>query len=91
MLRIFSLSLSLSSHPLFSTGHIYAIGECGRAYEEARCTECHSVVGGQMHQLAQGNAWAPEMDGAEVPVWADVEADEALARRLQAQMDAGGE
>ena len=42
-------------------GHVYAIGECGGAMEQATCPECGAVVGGGSHRLAAGNAVADEM------------------------------
>lgn len=34
-----------------SNGHPYFIGECGGAMQEARCIECHEIVGGSGHSL----------------------------------------
>ncbi|KAK3584661.1 hypothetical protein CHS0354_001241 [Potamilus streckersoni] len=45
-------------------GHIYAIGECGGATEEAQCPDCDSIIGGKNHALRADNAVAKEMDGA---------------------------
>ena len=45
-------------------GHIYAIGECGGAMQEAQCYECGAKIGGSNHQLLNDNAVATEMDGA---------------------------
>ncbi|CAD7696269.1 unnamed protein product [Ostreobium quekettii] len=42
-------------------GHVYIIGECGRAWEEARCAECGATIGGRNHKLASGNAAADDM------------------------------
>ncbi|GFO25459.1 nfx1-type Zinc finger-containing protein 1-like, partial [Plakobranchus ocellatus] len=64
-------------------GHIYAIGECGQAMEESRCPECHARIGGTNHRLLDDNAQAPEMDGAERPVWDNLDADRELAEMLQ--------
>ena len=36
-------------------GHIYLIGECGRAMEESFCPECGARIGGQHHQLVEDN------------------------------------
>lgn len=36
-------------------GHIYAIGECGGAMQEAKCPDCEATIGGTNHQLTQGN------------------------------------
>ena len=65
------------------SGHIYAIGECGQAMEEGRCPECQARIGGSNHQLLSDNVQAPEMDGAERPVWDNLDADRELAERLQ--------
>ena len=48
-------------------GHVYAIGECGGAMEQAACPECGAVVGGGSHQLAVGNAVADEMAQFQTP------------------------
>ncbi|RZC41405.1 NFX1-type zinc finger-containing protein 1, partial [Asbolus verrucosus] len=37
-------------------GHVYAIGECGGAMEEATCNECGARIGGMQHRLLQDNA-----------------------------------
>lgn len=37
-------------------GHLYTIGECGGAMQKAKCPECRADIGGQNHQLTQGNA-----------------------------------
>ncbi|XP_046375708.2 NFX1-type zinc finger-containing protein 1-like [Haliotis rufescens] len=63
-------------------GHVYAIGECGRAYEEATCPECGGTIGGDAHRLTGDNAWAPEMDNAEEPPWSE-ERDYMLALQMQ--------
>lgn len=68
-------------------GHIYAIGECGQAMEESRCPECKSTIGGRDHRLNASNAWAPEMDNAEVPISRNFEADHALAQMMQRQLN----
>ncbi|XP_077980129.1 E3 ubiquitin-protein ligase rnf213-alpha-like [Glandiceps talaboti] len=36
-------------------GHPYAIGECGKPWQKARCAECGSEIGGERHSLVQGN------------------------------------
>ncbi|KXJ15388.1 E3 ubiquitin-protein ligase RNF213 [Exaiptasia diaphana] len=36
-------------------GHRYSIGDCGRAYQESRCPECKSEIGGTRHRLLPGN------------------------------------
>ncbi|GFR83414.1 NFX1-type zinc finger-containing protein 1, partial [Elysia marginata] len=63
--------------------HIYAIGECGQAMEEARCPECQATIGGTNHRLRDDNARASQMDGADRPVWDNLDADRELAERLQ--------
>jgi len=49
--------------------HIYVIGECGGAMEEAKCSECDARIGGGSHQLRRDNAIATEMDGATQPLY----------------------
>ncbi|CAG5118745.1 unnamed protein product [Candidula unifasciata] len=68
-------------------GHIYAIGECGQAMEESVCPECKAKIGGANHQLLTDNAWAPDMDEAERPIWDNINADRELALRLQEELD----
>ena len=36
-------------------GHPYYIGECGRAWEVAKCPECNVEIGGRRHELAKNN------------------------------------
>ncbi|XP_046375706.2 NFX1-type zinc finger-containing protein 1-like [Haliotis rufescens] len=67
-------------------GHVYAIGECGRAYEEATCPECGGAVGGDAHRLTEDNAWAPEMDDAEELPWSE-ESDYELAWKLHQELN----
>ncbi|XP_046744747.1 NFX1-type zinc finger-containing protein 1-like [Diprion similis] len=43
-------------------GHIYSIGECGRAMQESHCNECRAAIGGVSHQLRSDNTVATEMD-----------------------------
>lgn len=50
-------------------GHIYAIGECGGAMEQARCNECGEAIGGGSHRLLASNSVATEMDGSTRPAW----------------------
>ena len=52
-------------------GHIYCIGECGGAMEEAKCPECGSTIGGTQHRLVSDNSLASEMDGARHAAWSD--------------------
>ncbi|KAK0400651.1 hypothetical protein QR680_015368 [Steinernema hermaphroditum] len=42
-------------------GHLYGIGDCGRAMESARCPECDAEIGGQQHRLREDNAMDREM------------------------------
>jgi len=35
--------------------HVYAVGECGRPVEEAKCPECESSIGGNDHILILNN------------------------------------
>ena len=50
-------------------GHIYAIGDCGGAMEKSRCPDCNAEIGGQQHQLTQGNRHAGDFDGSSAPSW----------------------
>ena len=52
-------------------GHFYCIGECGGAMETSKCPECGSVIGGQNHSLADGNAHAGEIDDSRYAAWSD--------------------
>lgn len=52
-------------------GHVYCIGECGGAMQEAKCPECGAKIGGQNHRLTEGNQLAPEMDGAQHAAWSE--------------------
>ncbi|XP_064610398.1 NFX1-type zinc finger-containing protein 1-like [Liolophura sinensis] len=52
-------------------GHVYAIGDCGGAMEEATCPECKSKIGGTCHKLLRDNTLASEMDGAKFAAWSD--------------------
>jgi hypothetical protein len=36
-------------------GHVYAIGDCGNPWENAKCPECNESIGGTLHQLNEGN------------------------------------
>ena len=36
-------------------GHVYAIGDCGNPWENAKCPECNELIGGTQHQLNKGN------------------------------------
>ena len=52
-------------------GHIYCIGECGGATQEAKCPECGAKIGGRNHRLTEGNQLAPEMDNAPYAAWSE--------------------
>ena len=52
-------------------GHIYCIGDCGGAMEEAKCPECGARIGGQRHTLIADNQLASEMDGARHAAWSE--------------------
>ena len=54
-----------------TTGHVYAIGECGGAMQESRCPECGETVGGLQHRLTADNSVATEMDGATYGAWSE--------------------
>ncbi|KAH9499459.1 NFX1-type zinc finger-containing protein 1 [Bulinus truncatus] len=82
-----AVNVSLGAWYKCPNGHIYAIGECGRAMEEAKCPECKSRIGGTDHQLVANNEVAPEMDGAEASIWNNIDADRELAERLQQQFN----
>ena len=36
-------------------GHVYAIGDCGNPWVNAKCPECNESIGGTLHQLNEGN------------------------------------
>ena len=57
--------------PLVTTGHVYAIGECGGAMQESQCPECGETVGGLQHRLTADNSVATEMDGAMHGAWSE--------------------
>ncbi|KAL7286568.1 hypothetical protein TKK_0019195 [Trichogramma kaykai] len=42
-------------------GHIYSIGECGRAVQESKCPDCGSKIGGSNYHITTGNKVATEM------------------------------
>ncbi|KAL8625015.1 hypothetical protein ACOMHN_012024 [Nucella lapillus] len=77
-----AVSLPTGSWYACPRGHYYVIADCGRPTEVASCPECHAPVGGEQHELAQGNRHAPEFDNAEGPRW-NQEEDERFARMLQ--------
>ncbi|XP_054273692.1 NFX1-type zinc finger-containing protein 1-like [Macrosteles quadrilineatus] len=54
-------------------GHLYCITECGGAMEVAICPVrgCGQKIGGQNHQLLEGQDLASEMDGARYAAWSD--------------------
>ena len=39
--------------------------------ESSKCPECEAVIGGERHTLAEGNALASEMDGAQYAAWSE--------------------
>jgi len=44
--------------------HVYCIGDCGGAMEEAKCPEFKSTIGGTNHALHPTNSLAGHMDDA---------------------------
>ena len=52
-------------------GHVYAIGECGGAMQEAKCNECGAMIGGGSYTLRSDNRVAGEMDGARFGAWSE--------------------
>jgi len=50
-------------------GHLYAIGDCGRANQASRCPTCGARIGGTNYILEEGNTSGSEMDGATQPAW----------------------
>ena len=50
-------------------GHVYNIGECGGAMEEALCPECRSAIGGGSHRLRDDNTHAGDFDGSYHAAW----------------------
>ena len=50
---------------------MYAIADCGGANQGGTCPECGAAIGGQQHRLAEGNTFAPEMDGARYPAYSE--------------------
>jgi hypothetical protein len=40
-------------------GHIYAIGDCGRAWVKSKC-QCGEEIGGQSHKLVDTNRYVDE-------------------------------
>ena len=51
-------------------GHLYVIGDCGNANGVGVCPECRLAIGGQGHQLLQGNAHVIVAPLADDPTWA---------------------
>lgn len=43
-------------------GHLYRIGECGRAMQESHCPECGALIGGSQHRSVEGNTLAEDFD-----------------------------
>lgn len=52
-------------------GHVYAIGDCGGATMESKCSECGAAIGGSQHRLRGDNQFAPVMDNAAFPAWSE--------------------
>ncbi|KAJ8946028.1 hypothetical protein NQ318_023276 [Aromia moschata] len=50
-------------------GHPYVITECGGAMQVATCPECGERIGGSNHRVLPTNQFAPEIDGAQRPLW----------------------
>ena len=50
-------------------GHVYNIGECGGAMEEALCPECRSAIGGGSHRLRDDNTHAGDFNGSHHAAW----------------------
>ena len=51
-------------------GHLYGIGDCGGAIEQAKCNECGAPIGGTGHRVGDDNVYAgPEMGGNDLPAW----------------------
>jgi hypothetical protein len=50
-----ALNLGTGHWYLCPNGHIYAIGDCGRAMVTSSCPECREQIGGGSHQLLQTN------------------------------------
>ena len=46
------------------TGHVYCIGDCAGATEEAKCPECQTIIGGCNHQPHSRNVVDTERDDA---------------------------
>ena len=63
--------IAFSEFSFSFSGHIYCIGECGGAMEEAKCPECGSTIGGTQHRLVSDNSLASEMDGARHAAWSE--------------------
>eukprot|EP00796_Vickermania_ingenoplastis_P010581 gene10580-7349_t len=63
LLRSLSKALDLSSGHWFRcpNGHLYAIGECGGAMQEAKCPECGATVGGTQHRVQETNYFAGDL------------------------------
>ena len=71
-----SLSLSLSlinelNNTSLTTGHVYAIGDCGGATSTGRCPECRAEIGGMNYQLRPGNIHTGVMDDSTDPAWSN--------------------
>ncbi|XP_046560595.1 NFX1-type zinc finger-containing protein 1-like [Haliotis rubra] len=67
-------------------GHVYAIGECVRPYEEVTCPECGGSIGEAAQSLTEDNAFAPEMYDDEDLPWSE-ESDHELALKLDKELN----
>ena len=45
-----------------ANGHPFTIGECGGAMATSTCPQCDAAVGGQHHQLVEGNTRADDLE-----------------------------
>ena len=61
-----------------ANGHVYTIGECGGAMEEAKCMECGERVGGSQHRLVAGGRAAAFLSEVRAPTDAIVDGWQVL-------------
>ncbi|CAG8747760.1 11251_t:CDS:2, partial [Acaulospora morrowiae] len=47
-------------------GHVYTVGECGRAMERSTCPDCGATIGGGNHQFDEGNERNMEFDAMQL-------------------------
>jgi len=66
-------ALNIGSGHVFTcpNGHYYVIGDCGGAMEVSRCPECNSQIGGNNHELLQGNRHTGDLDGSNYPAFSN--------------------